>query len=149
MSRRTFDLRHDIDALTLAHSTWIHSVYLNAQGGGTPYDDSWIQPLFTTHSTWISSLGAWIATKQNSFDLASKADSSWVGSLGDWTTAQSSLFATKADSGSVLGLPVGGNPGQALTKVSSTNYDVTWSTVSGGGGASDGLYWALVAGGYP
>lgn len=31
-------------------------------------------------------------------------------------------------------LPVGGTTGQALTKASGTNYDVTWSTIVGGGG---------------
>ncbi len=142
MSRRNYDLKHDIELLTLNHSTWIHSVYLNA-GGGSPYDDSWIAPIFATHSTWISSLGAYIsavdtvaATKQDSFDLASKADSSWVASLGVWVNSTR--------------VPAGGDPGQALTKVSSADNDVAWSTISGGGaGASDGLYWALVAGDYP
>lgn len=110
MSRRNYDLVRDIESLTLAHSTWIHSVFLHAGGGGgAPYDDSWIQPEFNALSGWASaSLDALRATKQDSFDLASKADTSWVTSLGNWigTKADSSwvsaslsaLQATKADS---------------------------------------------------
>jgi hypothetical protein len=34
-------------------------------------------------------------------------------------------------------VPVGGTTGQVLSKASGTNYDTTWTTVSGGGGAPD------------
>jgi hypothetical protein len=38
---------------------------------------------------------------------------------------------------SSAGLPAGGTTGQALTKNSNANYDVHWSTVSGGAGGND------------
>lgn len=37
------------------------------------------------------------------------------------------------------GVPVGGTTGQALIKLSNTNYDTGWGTVSGGGGSGTGL----------
>jgi len=43
--------------------------------------------------------------------------------------------ATSAAAGN-RGLPTGGTAGQALTKNTTTDYDVGWSTVSGGGGSS-------------
>jgi hypothetical protein len=36
-------------------------------------------------------------------------------------------------------LPIGGSTGQVLAKASGSNYDVTWTTVSGGGGGGVGL----------
>jgi hypothetical protein len=42
----------------------------------------------------------------------------------------------QGDSGSAVGIPVGGTSGQVLAKNSSTNYDTSWQTVSGGGGGS-------------
>jgi hypothetical protein len=43
--------------------------------------------------------------------------------------------ATGAQGPAGQGVPVGGSTGQVLSKVSGTDYDTTWSTVSGGGGA--------------
>lgn len=43
--------------------------------------------------------------------------------------------ATGATGPAGQGVPVGGSTGQVLSKVSGTDYDTTWSTVSGGGGA--------------
>ncbi len=55
--------------------------------------------------------------------------------------------ATGATGAAGVGVPAGGSTGQALTKVSGTDYDTHWSTVSGGGaptgtagGALDGSY---------
>lgn len=38
-----------------------------------------------------------------------------------------------------IGVPTGGTTGQALVKLSNTNYDTGWSTVSGGGGGGTSL----------
>jgi hypothetical protein len=43
--------------------------------------------------------------------------------------------ATGAQGPAGQGVPVGGSTGQVLSKVSGADYDTTWSTVSGGGGA--------------
>ena len=50
------------------------------------------------------------------------------------TEVSRSAAAAGFGSGGVTELPVGGTTGQSLVKNSDTNYDVTWSTVSGGGG---------------
>ena len=44
--------------------------------------------------------------------------------------------ATGATGAAGQGVPVGGTTGQALVKLSGTNYDTGWTTVSGGGGAT-------------
>ena len=57
------------------------------------------------------------------------------------TEVSRSAAAAGFGSGSgVTELPVGGTTGQSLVKNSDTDYDVTWSTVSGGGGADSNWY---------
>jgi hypothetical protein len=58
-----------------------------------------------------------------------------VGYVGSASTAQGPK-GDKGDTG--IGIPTGGTTGQVLSKASGTNYDVNWSTVSGGGGSNGG-----------
>jgi len=53
-----------------------------------------------------------------------------VGFVGSASTVQGPIGYT----GSATRIPTGGTTGQVLSKVSGTDYDVNWSTVSGGGG---------------
>jgi hypothetical protein len=46
--------------------------------------------------------------------------------------------ATGAQGPAGQGVPAGGTTGQALVKASGTNYDTTWTTISGGGGGGSG-----------
>jgi hypothetical protein len=57
--------------------------------------------------------------------------------------------ATGATGAAGPGVPTGGTTGQALTKVSGTDYDTHWSTVSGGGGAPTGSAGGALDGSYP
>lgn len=45
--------------------------------------------------------------------------------------------------GTIQSIPSGGTTGQALTKNSNTNYDVTWSTISSGGGGGNPTNFAI------
>ena len=61
--------------------------------------------------------------------------STTTSSIVDFPTEVSrSAAAAGFGSGGVTELPVGGTTGQSLVKNSDSDYDVTWSTVSGGGG---------------
>jgi hypothetical protein len=57
--------------------------------------------------------------------------------------------ATGATGAAGPGVPTGGTTGQALTKVSGTDYDTHWSTISGGGGAPTGAAGGALDGSYP
>lgn len=71
--------------------------------------------------------------------------STTTSSIVDFPTEVSrSAAAAGFGSGGVTELPVGGTTGQSLVKNSDTDYDVTWSTVSGGGG--DGEYVPYITG---
>lgn len=72
----------------------------------------------------------------NSTDAALRARSSHTGTQAINTIVglQDSLSA-KASIAQAI--PAGGSVGQALVKSSSTNYDVQWTTISGGGGTAN------------
>lgn len=54
------------------------------------------------------------------------------------TGAQGPAGATGPAGSPGVGVPTGGTTGQVLAKASATDYDTTWSTVSGGGTPTDG-----------
>lgn len=58
-----------------------------------------------------------------------------TGATGE-TGATGSTGVTGATGATGVGVPTGGTTGQALIKNSSTDYDTSWGTVSGGGGSS-------------
>jgi hypothetical protein len=59
--------------------------------------------------------------------------------IGDGTSTWSAL-AYQGGSGTAHGIPSGGTTGQVLSKVNSTDYNVQWSTVSGGASSFYGTY---------
>lgn len=70
----------------------------------------------------ITSAGTWTVTARNSFTKISAGD-------GLTSTYSNGVLTLKNK------VPTGGSTGQVLTKVSGTNYDLAWTTPSGGGGS--------------
>jgi hypothetical protein len=58
-----------------------------------------------------------------------------VGYVGSASTVQGPIGYT----GSATRIPTGGTTGQVLSKISGTDYDVSWSTISGGSGSNGGI----------
>lgn len=75
--------------------------------------------------------------------IASLASVAFSGAYADLTGAPTNVSAFTNDAGylvaaDVHNVPAGGTTGQVLAKVSNTDYDLEWATVSGGGGSPVG-----------
>jgi hypothetical protein len=68
--------------------------------------------------------------------VVGQASSTTPSALGAAAVGTSLKYA-RADHVHQIPLPTGGTTGQVLSKVDGTNYNVQWSTASGGGGAAD------------
>jgi len=70
--------------------------------------------------------------------IASKGDTGDTGATGATgaTGPAGADGADGSDGADGVGVPAGGTTGQSLVKNSNTDYDTTWTTVTGGGGAS-------------
>ena len=63
------------------------------------------------------------------------AGTGYTGSAGTGYTGSAGTGYTGSTGTVGIGVPTGGTTGQSLVKASNANYDTTWSTVTGGGGA--------------
>lgn len=84
---------------------------------------------------WVDQTGGGGGGTSDYSQLTNKPSINGVTLTGNKTAADLALVAT----GDLHNVPAGGSAGQVLAKTSSTNYDVTWVTQSGGGGSGDGL----------
>ena len=125
MSRRNFDLQHDITDLRDVTSTWISSIAANA----VPYDDSWIQPEFDAQSASAAS-----RFNANSIWINSIAQNGGTGSAKSYPAfVQPGQFVAGSTSPLVAPLPSSRTIGNVLVGF----YVRTGGTsvsISGGGG---------------
>jgi hypothetical protein len=90
------------------------------------YFDTFYQPL----NAKLSAISALAATSGSA--IVGNGTTFVLQALGTAAGKNVGTASTDVAAGDA-GMPIGGTTGQALTKIDGTNYNVTWSTVSGGG----------------